>query len=126
MTGKGALLLAILLLPEAPRAQTPAAGTNPTTAAPRRRVRGGRGGGGGSSSDDSGVAPMKTLPCPKGFTAQVDTGPHLKLATEAAVGKKRRGKKNDYSETASPASKAAKPVLARRCVPDQPKKAASR
>jgi hypothetical protein len=63
------------------------------------------------------MAPMKELPCPQGFTAQTDSGPHLQ--TE---GKSHHH--NDSSQDGAQAPEMKKPV-ARRCVPDKPKKAAT-
>lgn len=59
---------------------------------------------------------MKQLPCPKGFTARVDSGPHLKLSGDAPA------KKNRKSRGAASAGSQPKQLLARRCVPDAPKK----
>ena len=65
---------------------------------------------------------MKDLPCPPGFTARVDAGPHLKLAA-ATSAKKKTGKAKKNADSA--ASPKPKEVLARRCVADSAKKSAS-
>ena len=93
----------------------PLASLGQQTPSSHRRARGG---GSSKSGESDGTAPMKDLPCPKGFTAETDSGPHLELAqTAAASGRKKKASK----DAAKP--KAMKKTLARRCVPDKPQSA---
>jgi hypothetical protein len=112
------LFAAFLLAPPAQSQQTP--NQQPST---RRHSKGGgsRGGGSGRSGDSGGVPPMKELPCPHGFTAVTDSGPHLVIAAQAQA---KGGRKKNSSQEAD-GKPAMKKTLARRCVPDKPKKAAA-
>ena len=91
---------------------------------PRRARVGNTGGtsGGGSArgGNSSGVTAMSELPCPKGFSAQTDSGPHLETAAPAE--RKAPGKKGSAEEAAPPAKRK---TMARRCVPDKPRKTAA-
>jgi hypothetical protein len=113
-----ALLLALLLAPAAARCQEQA-----PSAKTHRRARGGGGGGSASRGGSSGVPPMKDLPCPPGFTARFEAGPHLKIAAAASAKKKNRKAKKNADSSASPAEgRKPKEVSARRCVADPAKK----
>ena len=103
---------ALLLAPMAAWSQQTTA-PQKTTAAHHRRTSGG--GNTGPQDDPLAIAPMKVLPCPKGFKAQITSGPHLKT-TDAAPVKSRR--KTSAQSAASPP--ATKKALARRCVPVSP------
>jgi hypothetical protein len=85
----------------------------------RRRSRGGGSGRGGSS--EGGMTPMNALPCPRGFIAQTDPGPHLQTAAQTtAKGGTRRGAAQKSGQTLGGGK-----VLARRCVPVKPAKSAA-
>jgi hypothetical protein len=117
----GLLCVAPLLLPLSSWGQQTSTQQQPTTPSTHHRSRG-SGGGGGSSrgGNTSGVTQMKELPCPKGFTAQTDSGPHLHLAQAQASANSGRRKPAGKDAAQMPAMKN---TMARRCVPDKPKKA---
>jgi hypothetical protein len=64
---------------------------------------------------------MKELPCPKGFTAQTDSGPHLQTTTQTPA-KSGRRKTAGREAAQTPTMRSS---MARRCVPNKPKKEAA-
>jgi hypothetical protein len=113
------LIAAVLLLPLSSWGQQASNQQQPTTSSTRRQSHGG--GGGRSSHGGNDATSMKELPCPKGFTAQTDSGPHLQTTTQTPA-KSGRRKTAGREAAQTPTMRSS---MARRCVPDKPKKEAA-